>query len=440
MTTFEPGFLWGAATSSYQIEGAVAEDGRGPSIWDIFCATPGKVDNGDTGDVAADHYHRYPEDVAIMRELGLGAYRFSVAWPRIQPLGTGKADQRGLDFYSKLVDTLLDNGIQPWPTLYHWDLPQPLEDAGGWPERDTALRFAEYAQIVHEALADRVTHWTTLNEPWCSAFLGYATGRHAPGRQDPAASIRAAHHLLLGHGLAARAMPDARVGITLNLTHVTAGSATEADLDAARRIDGMQNRLFLDPVLLAEYPDDVLRDLEPITGLDHVQDGDLKTIAAPIDFLGVNYYSPMLVGHGASPSPSAYVGSEHVRHLDGGRPRTSIGWEIDAGGLSDLLLRLDRDYPAIPLYITENGAAFDDETHDAGRVAYLDGHVRACAEAVAKGVALKGYFAWSLLDNFEWSFGYAQRFGLVHVDYDTQRRTPKDSARWYADVIARGGL
>ncbi|WP_330275354.1 GH1 family beta-glucosidase [Lentzea sp. NBC_00516] len=440
MTTFEPGFLWGAATSSYQIEGAVAEDGRGPSIWDTFCATPGKVDNGDTGDVAADHYHRYPEDVAIMRELGLGAYRFSVAWPRIQPLGSGAADQRGLDFYSRLVDTLLDNGIQPWPTLYHWDLPQPLEDAGGWPERDTALRFAEYAQIVHEALADRVTHWTTLNEPWCSAFLGYATGRHAPGRQDPAASIRAAHHLLLGHGLAARAMPDARLGITLNLTHVTAGSATEEDLDAARRIDGMQNRLFLDPVLLAEYPDDVLRDLAPVTDFDHVQDGDLKTIAAPIDFLGVNYYSPMLVGHGTTPSPSAYVGSEHVRHLDGGRSRTSIGWEIDAGGLFDLLLRLDRDYPAIPLYITENGAAFDDEVHDAGRVAYLDGHVRACAEAVAKGVALKGYFAWSLLDNFEWSFGYAQRFGLVHVDYDTQRRTPKDSARWYADMIARGGL
>ncbi|MEU3642400.1 GH1 family beta-glucosidase [Lentzea sp. NPDC034063] len=440
MTTFEPGFLWGAATSSYQIEGAVAEDGRGPSIWDTFCATPGKVDNGDTGDVAADHYRRYPEDVAVMRGLGLGAYRFSIAWPRVQPLGSGKVEERGLDFYKRLVDTLLDNDIQPWPTLYHWDLPQPLEDAGGWPERDTALRFAEYAQIVHEALADRVTHWTTLNEPWCSAFLGYATGRHAPGRQDPAASIRAAHHLLLGHGLAARAMPDARVGIALNLSHVTAGSATEADLDAARRIDGMQNRLFLDPVLRAEYPDDVLRDLAPVTGFEHVQDGDLKTIAAPIDFLGVNYYSPMLVGHGTTPSPSAYVGSEHVRHLDGGRPRTSIGWEIDAGGLFDLLLRLDRDYPAIPLYITENGAAFDDEVHDADRVAYLDGHVRACAEAVSRGVPLKGYFAWSLLDNFEWSFGYAQRFGLVHVDYDTQRRTPKDSARWYADVIARGGL
>ncbi|GHH44311.1 GH1 family beta-glucosidase [Lentzea cavernae] len=440
MTTFEPGFLWGAATSSYQIEGATAEDGRLPSIWDTFCATPGKVDGGDTGAVAADHYHRYPEDVAIMRSLGLGAYRFSVAWPRVQPLGSGAVNERGLDFYRRLVDTLLDNGIEPWPTLYHWDLPQPLEDAGGWPERDTALRFAEYAAIVHEALSDRVTHWTTLNEPWCSAFLGYATGRHAPGRQDPAASIRATHHLLLGHGLAAGAMPGSRVGITLNLTCVTPGSGSAADLDAARRIDGMQNRLFLDPVLLAEYPDDVVRDLEPVTDFGFVQEDDLKTIAAPIDFLGVNYYSPMLVGHGTQAGPSAYVGSEHVEHLDGGRDRTSIGWEIDARGLLDLLVRLEHDYPAIPLYVTENGAAFDDEVHDTGRVAYLDGHVRACAEAVSRGVPLRGYFAWSLLDNFEWSFGYAQRFGLVHVDYTTQRRTLKDSARWYADVIARHGL
>ncbi|MFI6096279.1 GH1 family beta-glucosidase [Lentzea sp. NPDC051213] len=440
MTTFAPGFLWGAATSSYQIEGAVAEDGRLPSIWDTFCATPGKVDNGDTGEVAADHYHRYPDDVEIMRELGLGAYRFSIAWPRVQPLGSGAVEQRGLDFYRRLVDTLLEQGIQPWPTLYHWDLPQPLEDAGGWPERDTALRFAEYAAIVHEALADRVTHWTTLNEPWCSAFLGYATGRHAPGRREPAAAIRAAHHLLLGHGLAVKAMPEARAGITLNLTHVTPVSHSDADLDAARRIDGMQNRIFLDPLLLAAYPEDVVADLEPVTGLDHVQEGDLKTIAAPIDFLGVNYYSPMLVGHGTTPSPSAYVGSEHVVQHDGGRQRTSIGWEIDARGLLDLLLRLERDYPSIPFYITENGAAFDDEVHDTARVAYLDGHLRACAEAVSRGVPLQGYFAWSLLDNFEWSFGYAQRFGIVHVDYETQRRTLKDSARWYGDVIRRGGL
>ncbi|GLY50615.1 GH1 family beta-glucosidase [Lentzea sp. NBRC 102530] len=439
MTTFEPGFLWGAATSSYQIEGAADLDGRLPSIWDTFCATPGKVDNGDTGAVAADHYHRYPEDVAIMRSLGLGAYRFSIAWPRVQPLGSGTVEQRGLDFYRRLVDTLLDNGIQPWPTLYHWDLPQPLEDAGGWPERDTALRFAEYAQIVHEALGDRITHWTTLNEPWCSAFLGYATGRHAPGRQEPAASVRAAHHLLLGHGLAARAMPGASVGITLNLTHVTPGTDAGADLDAARRIDGLQNRLFLDPVLLAEYPADVVADLAPVTDFSFVQDDDLKVIAAPLDFLGVNYYSPMLVGHGSSSGPSAYVGSEHVTHLDGGRARTSIGWEIDARGLRDLLVRLDADYPAIPLYVTENGAAFDG-VHDADRIAYLDGHVRACREAAARGVRLRGYFAWSLLDNFEWSYGYAQRFGLVHVDHQTQERTLKDSAHWYAAVIRRGGL
>ncbi|MFD9737366.1 GH1 family beta-glucosidase [Umezawaea sp. NPDC059074] len=432
-----PGFVWGAATSSYQIEGAVAEDGRGPSIWDTFAATPGKVDNGDTGEVAADHYHRYREDVALMADLGLGAYRFSVAWPRVQPLGSGAVDQRGLDFYRRLVDALLDKGIEPWPTLYHWDLPQPLEDAGGWPERDTALRFADYAAVVHEALADRVTHWTTLNEPWCSAFLGYATGRHAPGRREPAAAVRAAHHLLLGHGLAVRAMAGARVGVTLNLT--TVSPRGPADADAARRIDGMQNRIFLDPLLRGSYPADVVDDLRGTTSFDHVRPDDLATISAPLDFLGVNYYSPMLVARSAVPTPSAYVGSPHVEMVDGGRARTSIGWEIDAGGLRDLLLRLRDEYPAVPLHITENGAAFDDSPHDTARIAYLADHLRACAEAIDLGVPLRGYFAWSLLDNFEWSYGYAQRFGLVHVDYATQRRTLKDSARWYADVIARGG-
>jgi beta-glucosidase len=427
VSTFDPGFLWGAATSSYQIEGAVAEDGRGPSIWDTFAATPGKVDNGDTGAVAADHYHRYRQDVAIMAELGLGAYRFSVAWPRVQPLGSGAVNQRGLDFYRRLTDTLLEHGIQPWPTLYHWDLPQPLEDAGGWPARDTAARFAEYAAVVHEALSDRITQWTTLNEPWCSAFLGYATGRHAPGRREPAAAVRAAHHLLLGHGLAAQAMRDARVAITLNLTHVSPRSTTQADLDAARRIDGMQNRIFLDPLLRAAYPEDVLHDLR-------------ETTTAPLDFLGVNYYSPMVVAGGATHAESAYVGSPCVAFLGGGRPRTAMGWEIDERGLLELLVRLKRDYPALPLYITENGAAFDDEVHDTARVAYLKGHVRACAEAIGRGVPLKGYFAWSLLDNFEWSYGFAQRFGLVHIDYVTQRRTLKDSARWYAGVIAQGRL
>jgi beta-glucosidase len=397
------------------------------------------VDNGDTGEVAADHYHRYRDDVALMADLGLGAYRFSIAWPRVQPSGSGAVNQRGLDFYRRLVDSLLEHGIEPWPTLYHWDLPQPLEDAGGWPERDTALRFADYAAVVHEALADRITRWTTFNEPWCSAFLGYATGRHAPGRRDPAAAVRAAHHLLLGHGLAARAMGGARVGITVNLTDVSPLRRTDADLDAARRIDGMQNRIFLDPLLRGSYPVDVLADLRGTTSFDHVRPGDLDVISAPLDFLGVNYYSPMLVAGSTDERPSAYVGSPNVDHVDGGRPRTSIGWEIDADGLLRLLLRLRDDYPAVPLYVTENGAAFDDEVHDTARIAYLADHLRACGEAIEAGVPLEGYFAWSLLDNFEWSFGYAQRFGLVHVDYATQRRTPKDSARWYADVIRRNG-
>lgn len=430
------GFLWGAATSSYQIEGAVTVDGRGPSIWDTFAATPGRVHNGDTGAVAADHYHRYREDVGIMAELGLDAYRFSIAWPRVQPLGSGPVNQRGLDFYQRLTDELLENNIQPWPTLYHWDLPQALEDAGGWPERDTANRFAEYAAAVHDALSDRITHWTTLNEPWCSAFLGYAIGRHAPGRREPAAAVTAAHHLLLGHGLAAQAMRNSQVGITLNLTQVYPNSAAETDLDAVRRIDGMQNRVFLDPLLRGAYPEDVLEDVP----FDGIQDGDLNTIAAPLDFLGVNYYFPLIVAGDGPYAESAYVGSPHVIFIDGGRPRTTMGWEIDERGLLDLLLRLSREYPALPLYITENGAAFDDSTHDPARVAYLRGHLEACAEAIERGVPLRGYFVWSLLDNFEWAHGFKQRFGIVHVDYATQRRTPKDSARWYADVIARGRL
>jgi len=443
---FDPGFLWGAATSSYQIEGAVTEDGRGPSIWDTFATTPGAVRGRDTGAIAADHYHRFPGDIALMAQLGLRAYRFSLAWPRIQPTGSGPANQRGLDFYRRLTDTLLDHGIQPWPTLYHWDLPQPLENAGGWPVRDTAERFAEYAALAHEALGDRIARWTTLNEPWCSAFLGYGTGRHAPGRREPAAAVRAAHHLLLGHGLASEAIRDsARVGITLNLTHVTPLSAEPADLDAARRIDGMQNRLFLDPLLRGSYPVDVLADLHEVTAFGHVHDGDLKRIGALPDHLGINYYAPMLVAGGTTPAQSAYVGSPLVRITDGGRPRTAMGWEIDERGLLELLLRLKAAYPAVPLYITENGAAFDDVmerdgVHDTDRIAYLDGHLRSCARAIGHGVPLRGYFVWSLLDNFEWSFGYGPRFGIVHVDYATQRRTPKDSAHWYAEVIRRGGL
>ncbi|MEV5827765.1 GH1 family beta-glucosidase [Spirillospora sp. NPDC052242] len=454
---FPTGFRWGAATAAFQIEGAAAEGGRGPSIWDTFCRTPGKVLNGDTGDVAVDHYHRFREDVALMADLGLTAYRFSISWPRVQPAGAGPANQEGLDFYRRLVDALLEAGVEPWPTLYHWDLPQPLEDAGGWPERDTAHRFAEYAAHVHGALGDRVRNWMTVNEPWCGAFLGYASGEHAPGRREPSASLLAAHHMLLGHGLAVEAMrakqPDNRFGAAVNLYAVSPASDHEADVDAARRIDGLQNRLFLDPLLLGRYPEDVLADTAE-HGFDP-SDEDLRTIHQPLDQLGINYYTRHTVagtpGEAAQTASSPFsthspwVGSEHVRFVPGGRPVTGMGWEIDERGLFEVLTRLHREYPAVPLYITENGAGYDEApdgdgtVQDAERIAYIDAHLRACHDAIAEGVPLRGYFTWSLLDNFEWAWGYSKRFGLVHVDYATQRRVPKASARWYADVIRRGG-
>ena len=448
------GFLWGAATAAYQVEGAVRADGRGPSIWDTFSHTPGRVRGGDTGDVAADHYHRYREDVALLARLGLSAYRFSIAWPRIQPTGSGAPDRRGLDFYRRLVDELLAAGIEPWPTLYHWDLPQPLEDAGGWPARETASRFAEYAALVQAAIGDRVRTWTTINEPWCSAFLGYASGEHAPGRTEPAASVAAAHHLLLGHGLAAQALRAGgaeRVAAAVNLYTVT--PATEADADAARRIDGLQNRFFLDPLLLGRYPADVVRDLEPVTDFGFVRDGDLATIAQPLDGLGINYYSGLAARAGArdpggavGPAggllPSAFPGSDTVGVVPRGLPVTAQDWEIDPAGLTSILCRVAEEYPAPPLYVTENGAAFvdtvtaDGAVHDRERTAYLAAHVAACRDAVAAGVDLRGYFVWSFLDNFEWAWGYGMRFGLVHVDFGTQRRTPKDSALWYARSAA----
>ncbi|WP_433462800.1 GH1 family beta-glucosidase [Spirillospora sp. CA-128828] len=455
---FPTGFRWGAATASYQIEGAAAEGGRGPSIWDTFCRTPGKVLGGDTGDVAVDHYHRFPEDVALMADLGLTAYRFSVSWSRVQPAGAGAFNEEGLDFYRRLVDALLEAGIEPWPTLYHWDLPQSLEDKGGWPERETAHRFAEYATHVHAALGDRVRHWTTVNEPWCAAFLGYASGEHAPGRLDPSASLQATHHLLLAHGLAVEAMrarhPDNRFGAAVNLYAVSPATDAPADVDAARRIDGLQNRLFLDPLLLGRYPEDVLADTSRY-GF-RPPDADLAVIHQPIDQLGINYYSRHTVAGtpgeasqtASSPfsTHSPWVGSDHVRFVPAGRPVTGMGWEIDERGLHEVLTRLHREYPSVPLYITENGAGYDETpdgngtVQDAGRIAYLDAHLRACHDAISDGVPLQGYFTWSLLDNFEWAWGYSKRFGLVHVDYATQRRVPKDSARWYAGVIRRGGL
>lgn len=446
---FPPGFSFGAATSAYQIEGAVSEDGRGVSIWDTFTKTPGRVLNGHHGDVAMDHYHRFAEDVAIMAELGLTAYRFSVSWPRIQPTGSGAINQKGLDFYRRLTDELLRHGIDPWLTLYHWDLPQALENQGGWPNRDTAYRFADYAAAVHEALKDRVHTWSTVNEPWCAAFLGYASGEHAPGRREPQNAIRGAHHLNLAHGLAVQAMNARRVGGCVNLYAVTPETDSERDLDAARRIDGLQNRFFLDALLTGRYPEDVLADLR-VEPEDFIQPGDMKTIGAPIDVLLVNYYSRFTVSGApggkasaaAAPTDSAspWVGSEHVSFVNGGRPVTAMGWEIDEAGLVEVLTRVMRDYPPIAMVVSENGAAFDDvltdgRVHDRERRAYVEAHLGACKEAIEAGVPLEGYFAWSLMDNFEWAWGYGKRFGLVHVDFETQERLLKDSALWYAEII-----
>ncbi|MEO3749986.1 GH1 family beta-glucosidase [Streptomyces sp. B6B3] len=456
---FPDGFAWGTATASYQIEGAVGEDGRLPSIWDTFAHSPGKVADGDTGDVACDHYHRYPEDVALLAQLGVTHYRFSLAWPRIQPDGRGALNPDGVDFYSRLVDRLLEHDIQPWITLYHWDLPQALEDAGGWPVRDTAERFAEYAAGIHRHLGDRVADWTTHNEPWCAAFLGYADGHHAPGRTDGAAAVHAAHHLLLGHGLAVNALRDQgarRLGITFNLYPTDAASDAPADRDAARRIDGLMNRLFLDPTLRGSYPADVLTDLAPVTDTAHVRDGDLAVISTPLDFLGVNYYSRHVVRAGEAVDrvagdgrPSHWPGSADVEFVKRGVPVTEMGWEIDPDGLYEMLTRVWREYGPLPLYVTENGAAFADEVtrengedrvRDEDRRTYLERHFRAAHRALSEGVDLRGYFVWSLLDNFEWAHGYAKRFGLVRVDFDTQRRLVKDSGRWFAGVTRANGL
>ncbi|MEU4641284.1 GH1 family beta-glucosidase [Micromonospora sp. NPDC023814] len=454
---FPENFVWGAATAAYQIEGAATDDGRGPSIWDTFSRTPGKVHHGHTGDVACDHYHRYADDVALMAELGLKAYRFSVAWPRIQPDGTGPVNPRGLDFYDRLTDSLLDRGIDPIVTLYHWDLPQNLQDRGGWTNRETAEHFATYATAVHARLGDRVRTWTTLNEPWCSAYLGYGNGVHAPGERDPGAAFTAVHHLLLGHGLAARALRTAgaeTVGITVNPADVRPADAdSAADAAAVRLVDGLHNRIFLDPLLRAAYPEDVLEHVARIVEPTFVRDGDEKLIAAPIDLLGVNYYAPTYVaGRPAGAGGSAYPGTEGaVEFLPPVGPLTDMGWMIEPAGLTRLLERLATDYPGVPLLITENGAAFPDKAGtgapdgagqvvDADRIAYLDGHLRAAHEAISRGVDLRGYLVWSLLDNFEWAEGYRRRFGIIHVDYLTQRRTPKSSARWYQEVISRNGL
>ncbi|WP_326549607.1 GH1 family beta-glucosidase [Micromonospora sp. NBC_01813] len=450
---FPDSFIWGAATASYQIEGAAQDDGRGPSIWDTFSRTPGKVHAGHTGDVACDHYHRYPDDVALMAELGLHTYRFSIAWPRIQPDGTGPVNPRGLDFYDRLVDELRGRGIEPIVTLYHWDLPQTLEDRGGWTNRETAEAFAEYARAVHTRLGDRVNTWTTLNEPWCSAYLGYGAGVHAPGRTDPAAVFQSVHHLLLGHGLANQVLRAAGVstlGITVNpVSAFPVDPASEADAKAVHLVEGLQNRIFLDPILRGGYPADMLEHVSRFTSLEHIRDGDEKIIGEPIDLLGINYYAPTYVtaSDGAPGGGGAYPGTEDIQFIAPAQPLTDMGWQIQPSGLTALLTKLGRDYPGVPMIITENGAAFPDQLHpdgdrveDTDRVAYLDGHLRAAHAAIAAGVDLRGYLVWSLLDNFEWAYGYDKRFGIVYVDYLTQRRVPKASARWYQEVIRRNGI
>ena len=452
LPAFPADFTWGVATAAFQIEGAATEGGRGRSIWDTFCAEPGRVKGGDTGEVACDHVHRYREDVALLAGLGVDSYRFSVAWPRVQPDGRGPVNRAGLDFYSRLVDELLTAGIRPCLTLYHWDLPQALEDEGGWRSRDTAARFAEYSAAVHAALGDRVPLWTTLNEPFCSAIVGHAQGRHAPGLRTGEPALAAVHHLLLAHGLAVQAMRAQRhgaeeFGITLNLNAVSPRTGHPDDVAAAARVEVLQNRSFTDPLLAGRYPAAEGEVWGDLTDFGFRADGDLAVIGAPLDFLGVNTYFPQYVRAApyTEPDPARRTAADVAAvddpppHL----PRSAMGWPVEPATMSRLMRWLRDTYPGLPpVYVTENGNSFPDVVRhdgsvpDPDRIAYLDGHLRELAAAMADGVDVRGYYVWSLLDNFEWAHGYSQRFGLVHVDYPTQRRTPKASYAWYRDAIA----
>ncbi len=453
-----PGFLWGSATAAGQIEGAAHQYGKEDSVWDAFARIPGAVANGDTPEVAVDHYHRMPEDVSLMKRLGLGSYRFSTSWARIKP-GDRAVNQSGLDFYSRLVDELLDAGILPWLTLYHWDMPQAVEEKGGWANRDSAFRFQDYAEVVYSALGDRVQHWTTFNEPFCSSLLSYAAGLHAPGRTSREDGLASVHHQNLAHGLAARSLRELgaqNVGITLNLSNaIPADPGNPADVDAARRFDALQNRIYLEPLVLGRYPDDFQNDVSGLGFEQLVHDGDLETTSTPIDFLGVNYYHDDNVSGRPLPEgdsgfavatdrkiASPYVGSEHITFPSRGLARTGMDWEINPDGLRHLLARLGKEYPNLPpLYVTENGAAFDDEitergrVHDVERTQYVLDHLESVADAIDEGADVRGYFLWSLLDNYEWAWGYEKRFGMVHVDYETQVRTVKDSGLVYSSII-----
>ncbi|GAA3804720.1 GH1 family beta-glucosidase [Sphaerisporangium flaviroseum] len=433
---FPDEFVWGAATSAYQIEGATEEDGRGVSVWDTFAAVPGNVKNGDTGTPAADHYHRLGEDLGLMTSLGLRGYRFSIAWPRVQPTGAGRPDQRGIDFYRRLVEGLRERGIHPMATLFHWDLPQALQDAGGWENRDTAERFAEYAEIMFDAL--EIRDWLTINEPKTVVECGYRAGVHAPGIQDDGRAFVALHHLLLGHGLASRVLhdrhPGRRIGPALNLHPTYAADGAPETAKAVWHQDGLENRLYLDPIFTGAYPEDTLAWIAERSPMkDHIRDGDLATISEPVDVLGVQYYNPNFLDA---------EGNRVLKH-----PTAQLDWlEIYPRGLYDTLTRLRSDYPEVPIVVTENGVPAPDEVgpdgtvDDGGRITFLRDHLAAVRDALAEGVPVEGYYVWSLLDNFEWAEGYSARFGIVHVDYATQKRTLKNSALWYRDVIATGRL
>src|SRR5215472_994496 len=449
---FPEGFLWGASTASYQIEGAADADGKGPSIWDTFSHTPGKTWHGDTGDVACDSYHRYPEDVALLQRLGVGAYRFSLSWPRIQPDGRGAANQAGLDYYSRLVDLLLEKGITPLATLYHLDLPQALQDKGGWATRDIAELFADYAAIAGEALGDRVHRWITLNEPWVVATVGYRDGRHAPGITDPAQAVAANHHLLLAHGrgvtaLRAASPSPAQVGITLNLGVLRPVDESAADL--ADELTARHNGVYLGPLLRGAYPERLTAEFSPAKVEGLVHDGDYDIITTPIDFLGVNFYAPHYVAIRPDGEPrrgEELIGPNQVFVQPQGLPITAMNWLVDASAFHELLTGLGEEAPGLPLYVTENGSAWydyvtqDGTVEDYERLQYLRDHLAAAHQAIADGVNLRGYFAWSLLDNFEWAEGYAKRFGLVFVDFGTQKRILKRSGEFYANITRANAL
>jgi beta-glucosidase len=436
---FPKNFVWGAATSSYQIEGSTQIDGRGQSIWDTFAATPGKTRNGENGDPGCDHYRRWESDLDLMKDMGLEAYRFSVAWPRVIPNGRGQVNEKGMAFYERLVDGMLERGITPWLTMYHWDLPQALEDKGGWPNRDTVHAFEEYAQVLSHRLGDRVKHWITHNEPWCMAVLGYGLGIFAPGLKDKKLELQTAHHLLLSHGLSVPIIrensKDVQVGMAPNLWPIYPASDSSEDELAASRMDGFANRWYLDPIYGRGYPQDMLEAYAQV--LPKILDGDLEKIAAPTDFLGVNYYIRHVVKHAANENGLEMVQTD--------LERTDMGWEIYPDGLRELMVRLKNDYPVKSLIITESGACFDDtliegQINDEGRRKYLERHLESAHAAIQEGAPLDGYFAWSLMDNYEWAEGYARRFGLVHVDFETQERTIKKSGLYYRSFLRAGEL